>query len=588
MGRNLIPRASANYSEEEHARLINACLRAREVTLRRLGDAKNQMSRRDQARAARSYLGDEPIRVATLFLSLRKRRVSIGPNSRWPWSSIVETGRRLNAFDSAHRPLRVAQIERSGGADPRLIFCLSHVDYARHRLAAEVARALFIPHPRQFVCTTGELGLATWLRERLPETQLVLATDFPRFFLSLNRQRLMSVTPMPRRVTEALLCEPFAGTGSAPAKTGLGVNGRVIAPNNLTRATLGWISVEDWFELSATCAEGLRDGWGIPPGSPLSQVYSQAALHSIILAVENAADGVECGCFADNLIILLRDASAKAVVERALAQAVRDVIRDDCQKELLRRITPSTPSAGFQFIGYQIWLDGAAVRFGSSEGVWAALEDQLLAVAATDPTSLTENAVINRIVSRVRVLDNAPSVNGRALGLAYRAARLAGQVTRPSLPPRPPVPATVIYTDGTATPGHGPGAWAAIFHEGGTERRCAGASPLTTNNEMELTAAVEALEQLESPQVVRLLSDSRYLVQNASDRLENWRRRAWRTSSGRGISHRELWMRLAKQLQRHAVELVWVRGHSGDAGNRQAHSLASSTLRAYRLGRSIT
>jgi ribonuclease HI len=137
----------------------------------------------------------------------------------------------------------------------------------------------------------------------------------------------------------------------------------------------------------------------------------------------------------------------------------------------------------------------------------------------------------------------------------------------------------VIYTDGSCEPNPGPGGWAAILHCGDQEKVLTGREAHTTNNRMELLAAISALEALRVTCQVELHTDSRYLQQGITLWLPNWIAHGWRKSDRQPVLNVDLWQRLHAQTQRHEVHWVWVRGHRGNALNERADRLASQALR---------
>lgn len=135
-----------------------------------------------------------------------------------------------------------------------------------------------------------------------------------------------------------------------------------------------------------------------------------------------------------------------------------------------------------------------------------------------------------------------------------------------------------IYTDGACSGNPGPGGWGALLCCRGQRKTLQGGVPRTTNNRMELTAAIEALEHLDRPCSVTLLTDSLYLKQGINEWLEQWRQRGWRTASGQSVKNLDLWQRLEKAVTRHQVTWQWVAGHSGDPGNDEADRLARGAI----------
>ena len=138
--------------------------------------------------------------------------------------------------------------------------------------------------------------------------------------------------------------------------------------------------------------------------------------------------------------------------------------------------------------------------------------------------------------------------------------------------------AVEIFTDGACSGNPGPGGWGAVLRYGEHERLLYGASGDTTNNRMELTAAIEALEALRRPCRVRLATDSTYVKNGITRWLPGWKRRGWRTADRRPVKNEDLWRRLERAASPHDVEWVWVRGHAGNEGNEKADALARSAV----------
>ena len=128
----------------------------------------------------------------------------------------------------------------------------------------------------------------------------------------------------------------------------------------------------------------------------------------------------------------------------------------------------------------------------------------------------------------------------------------------------------VIYTDGACRGNPGPGGWAALLRSGHTEKVLSGAERETTNNRMELMAAIGALEALKRSCQVRLTTDSEYVRQGMTRWINGWKRNGWRTSQTKPVKNRDLWERLDASLGSHDIEWCWVKGHSGDPGNERA------------------
>ena len=144
----------------------------------------------------------------------------------------------------------------------------------------------------------------------------------------------------------------------------------------------------------------------------------------------------------------------------------------------------------------------------------------------------------------------------------------------------------VIHTDGACHGNPGPGGWAAILEYGPHRRELCGGFAETTNNRMELFAAIAALEALKEPCEVALHSDSSYLVNAVSRRwLERWNRCGWRKADKQPVLNADLWKRLLRQLERHRVNPVWVKGHADHAGNVRCDDLAGEAARRTDLPR---
>jgi ribonuclease HI len=135
--------------------------------------------------------------------------------------------------------------------------------------------------------------------------------------------------------------------------------------------------------------------------------------------------------------------------------------------------------------------------------------------------------------------------------------------------------AVIIYTDGACRGNPGPGGWGAILNYKGKIKELYGAEKHTTNNRMELMAAIQALETLTRPCSVQLNSDSIYVLKGITDWMPNWKKRGWKTAARTSVKNEDLWRRLDAAIAKHRVEWKWVKGHSGDTSNERADSLAN-------------
>ncbi len=139
-----------------------------------------------------------------------------------------------------------------------------------------------------------------------------------------------------------------------------------------------------------------------------------------------------------------------------------------------------------------------------------------------------------------------------------------------------------IYTDGACRGNPGPGGWGAILRAGGHEKELWGGERLTTNNRMELTAAIEALNALKRPCKVELHTDSTYVRDGITKWLYNWKRNAWRTADKKPVKNAELWQALDAARTRHDVTWHWVRGHAGHPENERADELARLAMAPFK------
>jgi ribonuclease HI len=135
-----------------------------------------------------------------------------------------------------------------------------------------------------------------------------------------------------------------------------------------------------------------------------------------------------------------------------------------------------------------------------------------------------------------------------------------------------------IFTDGACKGNPGPGGWAALLRCKESGKTLSGAEPMTTNNRMEMMAAIKALEALKRPCKVKLVTDSQYLMKGITEWLKNWKRRGWKTAQGTPVKNAELWRRLDEAVSRHQVEWAWVRGHNNHTENEAVDGLARKAI----------
>ena len=139
-------------------------------------------------------------------------------------------------------------------------------------------------------------------------------------------------------------------------------------------------------------------------------------------------------------------------------------------------------------------------------------------------------------------------------------------------------PRIEIFTDGACRGNPGAGGWAAALRHGDRERLIKGAAPHTTNNRMELTAAIEGLAALNGPRRVRVTTDSQYVRRGVTEWMRRWKANGWKTSSRAPVKNRDLWERLDDLARRHDVDWVWVKGHSGHVDNERVDRAANAAI----------
>ncbi len=139
-------------------------------------------------------------------------------------------------------------------------------------------------------------------------------------------------------------------------------------------------------------------------------------------------------------------------------------------------------------------------------------------------------------------------------------------------------PRVDIFTDGACSGNPGPGGWGAILRAGGHEKELSGGDPATTNNRMEMTAAIRALEALKKPSTVTIHTDSRYLLDGMTKYLAGWKKKGWKTADKKPVKNVDLWHALEAAAEPHDVSWRWVKGHSDHVENERADALARAAI----------
>ncbi len=151
----------------------------------------------------------------------------------------------------------------------------------------------------------------------------------------------------------------------------------------------------------------------------------------------------------------------------------------------------------------------------------------------------------------------------------------------------------LAYTDGACSGNPGPGGWGVLLlaRENGVvvkERELSGGEALTTNNRMELLAAISALEALARPSAITIVTDSAYVKNGITDWMAGWKRKGWRTAAGPPVKNVDLWQRLDLARERHRVDWRWIKGHAGHAENERADALARAGMAPFKPGRALS
>ncbi len=136
-----------------------------------------------------------------------------------------------------------------------------------------------------------------------------------------------------------------------------------------------------------------------------------------------------------------------------------------------------------------------------------------------------------------------------------------------------------IFTDGACSGNPGEGGWGAILRYGSHEKEISGYKKTTTNNQMELTAIIEALRLLKEPCRITIHTDSKYVIDGITKWLENWQKNNWKTASKKPVKNKELWQELNTEISKHKIHWKWIKGHSGHIENERADKLATSAIK---------
>ncbi|MDF2999668.1 MAG: ribonuclease [Xanthobacteraceae bacterium] len=150
---------------------------------------------------------------------------------------------------------------------------------------------------------------------------------------------------------------------------------------------------------------------------------------------------------------------------------------------------------------------------------------------------------------------------------------------------QPPKGIVAVWTDGACSGNPGPGGWGAILRYAGAEKELSGGEAPTTNNRMELMAAISALEALKRPCTVDLHTDSEYLRNGITKWIAGWKRNGWRTADKKPVKNVDLWERLESAMERHEIRWHWVKGHAGDEMNERADELARAGMAPFKRAR---
>lgn len=136
-----------------------------------------------------------------------------------------------------------------------------------------------------------------------------------------------------------------------------------------------------------------------------------------------------------------------------------------------------------------------------------------------------------------------------------------------------------LYTDGACSGNPGPGGWGALLRYNGVEKELSGAEADTTNNRMELMAAIEGLKAIKRGCQVKIYTDSKYVLQGVTEWMDGWKAKGWKTADKKPVKNQDLWIELDTQVNRHQIKWIWVKGHSGHVENERVDTLAREAIK---------
>lgn len=324
---------------ESASQLVQACIER----LSGMTDMLRKKVRAGDLRGAKSLgrlvLHSDSARIAAIAKSVRQK-VNNEP-SKIDWQSYVGQALMLDMWTDSGEPVFYKTVDRVSGK-VRLNFEFGVREYARQYLALQVTKGLVDLSPRQFIIHGGMPSLVDWMNQEISKAKVVVTTDVPKCFYSLNRERLEADMPLPVRVTRSVLSDPM---------------------DRAERRAPIYGDEGDAFVSPLHYGCGAGSGWGIPPGSALADFAAQISLKHILDAVESCADGVIMSSYGDNLMILTQSAKAADASIEALRQAAQTRVSPIAVEGLCTRIVRSTPKNGFKFVGSEFQLrQGKLIR----------------------------------------------------------------------------------------------------------------------------------------------------------------------------------------------------------------------------------